>query len=268
MTKTRLRFLRIQDWGPLKQDWQAFTDLYVNTKLHIIMCGRASNIFEDVKEDEDGPSSKWKAVKVGTKMSAETETGYEPSLLCEMEKVYLKEGGAYVRRCHVIKDRFAAIDSMEFDNPTFENFLPHIKLLNIGGTHLGVDTSRTSEEMFDEAGNAERSRRDLARKIALEKIEAALVDVFPGQTAKEKRAKGRMIEAVFRTKSWTEVTRTEPDRLIAEAAFIEYACRREEIVSDLLDDDWSINVFGQRLIDLRKQMDEEGGGAGVAAKVA
>ncbi|MBM4029162.1 MAG: hypothetical protein FJ280_27755 [Planctomycetes bacterium] len=256
MTKTRLRFLRIQDWGPLKQDWQAFTDLYVNSRVHVVMCGRAGNIFEDVREDDEDASSKWKAVKVGTKMSAETETGYEPSLLLEMEKVYLKDGGKYVRRCHVIKDRFAAIDSAEFDDPAFENFLPHIRLLNIGGAHLGVDTTRTSEELFDEAGNAERSRRDLARKIALEKIEAAIVDAFPGQSAKEKRAKGRIVEAVFRTKSWTEVTRMDADRLTAEAELIEHVLRKEETVNGLLEDDWNANHADATLASIREEMEE------------
>src|SRR5690348_3459925 len=112
----RQKFLRIQDWGPLKEEWQQFSDLYVNSPLHIILCGRASNIFEDVEDNDDDEGKKnWKAVKVGTKMATVTETGYEPSLLVEMQKKFLQEGGKYVRRAPVIKDRFRIIDSHDSD---------------------------------------------------------------------------------------------------------------------------------------------------------
>ena len=54
--KTKQRsFLQIDDWGYLKgsHGWQQFTDLYVNTKLHIIMCGRAGDDTEQYT-DENG----------------------------------------------------------------------------------------------------------------------------------------------------------------------------------------------------------------------
>ena len=65
---------------PLKAMWREFTDRYVNSKLHVIMRGRAGYIWDDV-EDEEGVKE---LKKVGTKMKAEVETGYEPSLLIEM----------------------------------------------------------------------------------------------------------------------------------------------------------------------------------------
>ena len=74
-------------------------------------------------------------------MAAEKETGYEPSLLIEMEKVFNEVRGKYVRRATVIKDRFSQIDSKQFENPKFESFLPHIKMLNLGGEHVGVDSA-------------------------------------------------------------------------------------------------------------------------------
>ena len=33
--------LRVQDWGPIKDEWQSYTDFYINSRLHILMCGRA-----------------------------------------------------------------------------------------------------------------------------------------------------------------------------------------------------------------------------------
>ncbi len=39
-TKKRTR-LQFDDWGFLKGEWGKFTDLFVNSGLHIIICGRA-----------------------------------------------------------------------------------------------------------------------------------------------------------------------------------------------------------------------------------
>jgi len=38
----------------------------------------------------------------------------------------------------VLKDRSTLLDGKTFRNPTFETFLPHIQLLNLGGKQLGV----------------------------------------------------------------------------------------------------------------------------------
>lgn len=211
-TKKHLSFLRIQDWGPLKEEWQQFSDRYVNSRLHLLMCGRASNVFEDVEGDEDNDAKKsWKAVKVGTKMAAEGETGYEPSLLVEMVKVFLQEGGKYVRRASVIKDRFGVIDSQEFDfgpddkpGSTFKYFLPHIELLNLGGEHIGVDTSKTSEALFgwDGSGFAERRRQ---QAIHWEEIEGLKAKYLPGTTTKEKFTWTTCKDVAFGTVSDTKI---------------------------------------------------------------
>src|SRR4051812_32554365 len=39
-TKKRSR-LHFEDWGYLKSEWRKFTDRFVNSQLHIIVCGRA-----------------------------------------------------------------------------------------------------------------------------------------------------------------------------------------------------------------------------------
>jgi hypothetical protein len=71
MRKKQRTFLQIDDWGYLKGDhgWAKFTDLFVNSKLHIIMCGRAGYEFEDYKDD----NGKRQIEKVGTKMKTEGE---------------------------------------------------------------------------------------------------------------------------------------------------------------------------------------------------
>ena len=76
------KYIEFQDWAWLKKEWGRFTDLFVNSKCHIVLCGRAG--FEyDFFERDDG---KKELLKTGVKMKAETETGYEPSLLVLMSK--------------------------------------------------------------------------------------------------------------------------------------------------------------------------------------
>src|SRR5688572_2391631 len=132
-----LRRLEFQHWGPVKDKWNQFTDLYLNAPLHIIICGRAG--FEyDFEENEDG---KKELVKTGIKMKTEGEFGFEPSLLIEMIREW--EQGEQVRKALVLKDRFDIIDGKVFTNPTFDNFLPHIEQLT-PGSHTGIDmTAKT-----------------------------------------------------------------------------------------------------------------------------
>lgn len=61
--------------------WAQFTETFLNSKAHIILCGRAGNTSE-YQEKEDG--GKKELISTGTKMKAESEMGYEPSLLVEM----------------------------------------------------------------------------------------------------------------------------------------------------------------------------------------
>src|SRR5262245_11373539 len=225
--KRQRTFISIQDFGPLKEEWQQYSDRYVNSKLHIIMCGRASNIFQDVEDEdatEDAGSKKFKAVKVGTKMSAEGEMGFEPSLLIEMEKVFTQDGGRYVHRAKVIKERFGVIDSEEYDNPTFKDFLPHIKLLNIGGAHVGVDTTQSSESMFESADKSRyKDRTD--REILLEEIEGQLTSAFPGRSTAEIKAKADIMEVGVGTGSWTAIKGYHADKLRLCKMSVGYLCR-------------------------------------------
>ncbi len=215
--KRRRSFISIRDWGPLKDTWrERFSEKYTSYPLHIIMCGRSSNIFEDIEDEEekqDTGKKSMKAVKVGTKMKTESEAGYEPSLLCELEKVYLKEGGKYIRRLHVIKDRFDVIDSKDFDNPTFENILPHVKLLNIGGDHKPLEQIQGDEGLFDSNGDSERFRMQRRVTIALETIENNLVALFPSTGGADKQAKILTLKELAGTSSWTEIQNMHPDDL-------------------------------------------------------
>src|ERR1700683_3953914 len=106
--RTRLQF---EDWAFLKAEWRKFTDLFINSNLHIILAGRAG--FEyDYQVDEE--TEKKNLVKTGIKMKAEGEMGYEPSLLVLMERemdMATKTNHHYAK---VIKDRSTLLDGKEF----------------------------------------------------------------------------------------------------------------------------------------------------------
>lgn len=212
--------LQFQDWATIKKEWHIYTDLFINSKIHIIVCGRAG--FEyDYSFDERGNKD---LIKTGIKMKVENEFGFEPSLVLDMERVSAneeeisklktraarqtfkpKEGSQWIHRCHVMKDRFDLINGQSFDYPTFKSFEQHFMALNIGGEHLGVNTDRNSESRFDIQGRPDWQLEQRDKKITLEEIMACLIEKYPSTAAKDKAEKARIIKSVFGTGSWTAV---------------------------------------------------------------
>lgn len=200
--KKNIDRLFFQHWGPLKEEWGQFTTKYVNSKCHIIMCGRAGWEY-DYETDNEGNKE---LVKTGTKMKAETEMGYEPSLLIEMEKIRIAEGkigGAFTHRAWIIKDRFDKINGQCFDNPTFESFLPHISLLNLGGTHIGVDTSTDSTALFNNDRSV--SERLKQRDILIEELGAEMDLHFNSRTDDGKKSRIEWLKETYGTSSKTAI---------------------------------------------------------------
>jgi len=218
--------LQFQDWAVLKKEWKQYTDAFVNGKVHIIVCGRAGYEY-DYDFNEDGSKD---LIKTDIKMKVESEFGFEPSLVVLMErtsqnKENIKEhlgkadrkskaakaqhqptvGSKWIHRAHVLKDRTDTLNGQIFDYPTFNHFAPHFKALNIGGDHLGVDTSRNSEDRFDANGKPGWKKDQERATIALEEIEGAIVQKMPGQTTVEKKAKVNLVVHVFQTASWTAI---------------------------------------------------------------
>lgn len=213
-----LQKLEFQHWNGVKLEWAKWTDVFLNSALHMIVCGRAGGTYDFEVNEE---TSKKELIKTGTKMRAEGQFGYEPSLLIEMERVSKGgEAGAGWKHCaHVLKDRTDTINGLrfEFEKPrkeykagdwkqTFKPFEPVFKKLNLSAEHKTFDSSRTSEELFP-GGEGESKTVEWAKRrdIALEEIEGTLVAIWPGQTALEKAAKAAVIETLFETRSWEKV---------------------------------------------------------------
>lgn len=199
--KGRRYGLQFQDWAWLKQQWGKFTDIFVNSNAHIIMCGRAGYEY-DFFEQEGG---KKELEKTGIKMKAETETGYEPSILILMEKHMDMETKTTYRTASILKDRANLIDGKVFMNPTFEDFLPHIEFLNLGGKQMGVDVSRTSRDSIPEDGKSEWQRDKEEKEIVLDEIQSVLVKHYPSTSKEDKQAKGELLEKFFQSRSWKRV---------------------------------------------------------------
>ncbi len=207
--KGRTYGLQFQDWAWLKKEWGQFTDIFVNSRCHILMCGRAGYEY-DFFEQEGG---KKELEKTGIKMKAETETGYEPSILVLMEKHRDMKTSKVWRTAAVLKDRAAMIDGQSFVNPGFEDFLPHIKYLNLGGEHVGVDTTTTSESMVPSSGKPQWQYDKEQKEIALEEITEKMKEHHPSTSAADKAARGDLLQEVFGTRAWSRVTALKRDQV-------------------------------------------------------
>lgn len=200
--------LELPDWNEIKPAWGKFTSSYLNSRAHIILCGRAGSIYEF--QEKEGSNRK-EMISVGTRMAAEKGMGYEPSILVEMvqkQAVGRNKKKTILRTATVLKDRSDVLDGLQFDDPTFANFLPHIERLNLGGEHAGFDDSRNSEGLF--AGEREgRDTSSIRREIEIEDIKELLLKHIPGLTAADKTRKGELVRKHFGG-NWVELEKLMP----------------------------------------------------------
>jgi len=207
----RITRITLPHWQPVKRTWADYTNRYINSKLHIIMTGRSADKWAHV-EDEEGAKE---LQKVGTKMRAETQIGYEPSLLVEMDQHRQSPeiGRGWVNRAWVIKDRwnllnrksfdFEAFDGHAYKEDSFKAFLPHIEMLNLGGKHRAIDLDRTSDDMFEKNNTgAERYKK---KQGVLEEIKNEIHLIYPGQNSDSKTRRIELMKKVFGTSSWTNI---------------------------------------------------------------
>lgn len=209
--RNRRRGLEFSDWAYLKGEWGKFTDLFVNSHCHTILCGRAGYEY-DFFEREDG---KKELEKTGIKMKAETETGYEPSILILMAKHRDMDSGRVWRTASIVKDRSTRIDGKTFENPTFEDFMPHVEFLNLAGQQMGLDTTRNSSELITDDGKPSWKWREEQKAIALDEIAEIIAKHHGGQSADAKRARQDLLDEVAGTRSWERVKAFRYDDVVA-----------------------------------------------------
>jgi hypothetical protein len=199
--RTRLEF---QDWAVLKKMWRGFSDIYVNSNLHCVLCGRLGFEYEQYQDDH----GKRQIEKSGVKMRAEKDLGYEPNMLVWMERDTDLQTKKVARTATVLKDRSQRLDGQQYPNPTFETFLPHINFLALGGKHEAVDTTRNSEDVIPDEDAPSSDIRTVRRQIVIDEIEALLLKHGAGGTSTEAKTKrAELIERFFNTTSRTEIER-------------------------------------------------------------
>lgn len=222
MKRSKLQF---EDWAIIKDEWRkGYATPFINAKCHIIVCGRSQDTYEDFFDDQ----GRREIAKTGTRMRAEREFGYEPSLVLEMEalsgtldalraakdkreRAGVRINSERIIRATVLKDRSDVLNGQVFDFPDYETFQPHFAALNLGGKHLGVDT-KTSAALFGSESEAFQ-RTNKLRTIALEEIQGEIAAAFPGMDKESKQIKTDLVHAVFGTRSWTAVEEKKLDEL-------------------------------------------------------
>jgi len=198
--KNRKFGLQFQDWAWLKSQWRKFTDVFVNSNAHIILCGRAGYEYDY----EDNESGRKELIKTGVKMKAEGEMGYEPSILIHLERHFDSNKKIY-RTATVLKDRANKIDGAVFNNAEFKDFLPHINYLNLGGKHTGVDTARSSEEIISKDSKPEWQIEKQQTEIVLDEIQALLTKYFPSRSSDDSKKKMDLLEEHLGSRSWKRI---------------------------------------------------------------
>ncbi len=196
-----LASLEFQHWKPIKAAWAAFTDRFLSSKMHVIVCGRAGQVYE--YQDKDDGSGKKELISTGSRMATEKELGYEPSLLIEM--ISDREDGKIVNVALVQKDRSDTINGKEIRMPKYADFEPHFKALNLGGEHFSSMDQRNSQEMFKDADESGFDGELRQRTIYCEEVTEILKKYFPSQSVEDKQKRMDLIEKHFGTRSWTAV---------------------------------------------------------------
>jgi hypothetical protein len=199
--KKPLYALEFQHWRPIKQAWGEFTDRFLSSKMHVIVCGRAGNVYE--YQDKDDGTGKKELITTGTRMATEKELGYEPSLLIEM--LADRQDGKIVNVALVQKDRSDALNGKEIQYPNYKRLEAHFKALNIGGEHFESMEKRDSTEMFPDADESGWDRESRLRTIYSEEIAELMKKHYPSQSVEDKQKRAELLEMFFDTRSWTAV---------------------------------------------------------------
>lgn len=219
--KSKLARLGLNHWQVLKRRWAEFSDWFVTSPRHIIICGRAGYEWEHQLDDQ---TNQKELVKTGTKMKTEGEMAFEPSLLVELTRQREeKDDHVLYREAIVTKDRFGVLDGRRFefhhqDDPekalaaVYEAFKPHLEMLT-PGARPQVDTEEQTDMQVDSEGRNGWAQEKRHREILAEEIKGVLLSQWPGQSAVEKKAKTDTLQFAFGTRSWAKVEQTDSQEL-------------------------------------------------------
>lgn len=210
--KRPLAALEFQHWRPIKAKWAEFTDRFLSSKMHVIVCGRAGNIYE--YQDKDDGTGKKELITTGTRMATEKELGYEPSLLIEM--IADREDGKITNVAVIQKDRSDALNGKEIPMPSYEKLKPHFQSLNIGGEHFNSMDKRDSKDLYPDADESGWDKESQQRTILSEEIAELMKKHYPSQSVEDKQKRAAILEMFFDTRSWTKVSEETKSEILRD----------------------------------------------------
>ncbi len=189
--------LSMQDWGPIKDMWAKFSDCVRYDPTHWCVCGRESDVWDQIEDDE----GKKKLTKTGVKMKTEKGLGYEPSILVRMRLDYDKH------IAFVVKDRFDVMTGASESDPDIEFFLPHMEKLDLGGKVAAPN--KDVAPAFAPQHGPNYTTVQARRQAILDEIKNDLTIHVPGMAAADKTRKIELMRECFGTGSWTMLEKDE-----------------------------------------------------------
>lgn len=200
--KKRYR-LQFEDWGIIRPKWKReFSDVFLNSNVHIIFTGRAGYEYEDEK-DEDG---RRQIHKSGIKMKGETEQAFEPDVLVLMDQVQqvLGDNKRIYSTATILKDRTGLLHGKTLNadgekvGPSFDDFYPAIKQLLDGAVRDAhgqdiPDTFHEFEQKFSKIGKE--------REVYIAEIEGAFELMGLGSGGQDKQIKAWTLNQVYAVNS-------------------------------------------------------------------
>lgn len=153
---TKIGTIPIWAWASIKKPYKELLTWMLNAPMHVILCGRQANVFE---EDTDSGDTK----KVGVKMRAEGETPYEPHILGRMEGKRNPNNALETFYCiYFEKDRTGVLAGKEFVNPSFTTFEPAFMLLSGSeqGQMQSADEVTEQDAALFEQQEAKKEKKD------------------------------------------------------------------------------------------------------------
>lgn len=253
--------LQIDDWGILKEEWKRFMETFINSGLHLFMLGRGGYEYDYMTDD----AGKQVLIKSGTKMVAEKNTQFEPSLTIEMlQTIYddanktkmLKDAAKGIQpdiggkvaffEMIVLKDRSNTLTGSRFvyhakpgvylekDNRVWSDVRPFVEELCIGGVEGGVSVDDSSDIFGREDRSASEFRKQ--QETMVDELGGILNRHYSSTGGLDKKCKLELYVLVFNTHSKKAIERRGlPELRLGREQFEEYIAIAKDKGPDLLD---------------------------------
>jgi hypothetical protein len=163
---TKIGTLPFHAWAAIKKPYRDLMNYLLSSPMHVIICGRQGNVFE---EDEETGEMK----KVGEKMKAEGETPYEPHILIHMMNERQKDGTGRIL-AFAEKDRTGVLAGKTIVNPDFDSLVkPLLPLL--GNTQAQIQGEDEVASVDAERLASQDQEREMQSQATLDEIKGRIM---------------------------------------------------------------------------------------------